>query len=161
MRRLPLQGVLALLVGLAGCDRPGPLSAAVRGKQSPPPAAPAWAAGLQGKALADAFPRTVQCVSAVDAVTERYQGARRVVGWAWNTTRSQPIERLAIVDAAGRMVGFGEGGGDRPDVPAAVPQVRSRQTGWWAVSPTVEPRYAVYGLDTATASACRLGEVKP
>jgi hypothetical protein len=153
--------VLALIGGLAACDQPGPLSAAAKRQLAPPPAAPAWAAPLAGKALKSVFPAEARCVGYVDAVTDRFKDARKAVGWSWSVTHSQAVQRLVAVDAAGAMVGFGEGGTARPDVPAVRPEVGSPDTGWWLITPTAERSYAVWGVDAASGSACPIGEVKP
>lgn len=151
---------LALANALAACDRPGPLSAAARGGLPPPPAVPGWAVSLMRQPLKTAFPASGACVGAVDGFSDRYAGARRARGWAWDPSHAQPVRRLAVVGAAGRMVGFGEGGDDRPDVPAARPEVSSRTTGWWVVAPNMERSYTVYGLDEATRSACVIGVLR-
>lgn len=152
---------LVLICGLTACDQPGPLSAAAKRGLPPPPAAPAWAAGLQGQALKSVFPAEAACVGYVDALTDRFAAARKAVGWGWSVTHKQAVQRLAVVDAAGVMVSFGEGGTERPDVPAARPEVGSSTTGWWLITPTAERSYTVYGLDQATGSACAIGAVKP
>lgn len=155
-------GVLVLgLASLAGCDEVGPLSAAAKGDLPPPPAPPAWAAPLRGQPLAAAFPVEAACLGFVDRPAERFKAARQVLGWAWHVTAGKAVAQVVTVDAAGRMVGFGEGGIARPDVPAALPEVGSPATGWALVTPTAEKTYAVYGIDPASRSACRIGEVKP
>lgn len=153
--------VAALMVlGLAACDKPGPLSAAARGTYPPPPAAPAWATPFAGRRLHDSFPNRATCVGFVDGFTERYDGARKAHGWAWNASRTQPVLHLAVVGADGRMVGFGDGGTDRPDVPAARPDIPSSATGWWLVTPVAERSYTVYGLDDAAHAACVVGTLR-
>jgi len=144
-----------LAFGLAGCDRPGPLAAA--GK--PPPAPPAWAVALNGRALAATFPGRETCVASVDAQGAHYQGARQLEGWAWNVSAGRAVDRFAVVDDQGRMVGFGEGGGARPDVPAARPDVRSANTGWQVIAPY--GGRLIYGLDPARRAACRIGVFAP
>jgi hypothetical protein len=157
MREMFAVAALALLA-LAGCDRPGPLSAAAKRGLGPPPPPPAWAAPLTGRALKEVFPAPAECIGSVDAKTDRYRGARRAVGWAWSRTASQPVGHLAAVGADGRMVGFGEGGVDRQDVPAARPEVRSQKSGWSLVAPEGQA-YTVYGLDEAARTACVVGQL--
>jgi hypothetical protein len=144
------------ILALAGCDKPGPLSAAAKREAGPPPPPPAWAAALAGRPLKDAFPVAAECIGSVDTKTDRYKDARKVVGWAWSRTASQAVAHVAAVDADGRMLGFGEGGIDRQDVPAARPEVRARNTGWWLIAP-IGKSYTVYGLDAAGRSACVVG----
>lgn len=153
--------VLALTCGLVGCDRPGPLSAAASRRLPPPPAAPGWAAPLAGQPLKAVFPSESACLGFVDRATDRFKDARRAVGWGWHLTAARAVAQVVAVDAAGRMVGFGEGGIDRPDVPVAVPQVGSPKTGWVLVTPTAEKTYAIYGIDPAGRTACRIGDVQP
>lgn len=153
-------GGLALIfaAGLGACHRPGPLSAAAH---RPAPPQPAWAAPLAGRRLADAFPGTARCDGSVDRAVEQFHDARRIVGWAWNATRGAAVARVAVVGPDGRMAAFGEGGGLRPDVPAARPEVRSGRTGWQVVAPTAGGRQVVFGLDEAAHAACRIGDLRP
>lgn len=146
----------ALTLAVGGCDQPGPLSAVRRAPPAPPP--PAWAAALAGKPLKSAFPGEVRCLGSVDGVVERYSDGRKAHGWAWNLSLSRPIRRVAAVDAAGVMVGFGDGGTLRSDVAAARPEVGSPDTGWSVVAPA--GRHAIYGLVRATGAACRIGEAR-
>jgi hypothetical protein len=149
-----------LLTAAAGCDRPGPLSAAVRKDLAPAPPAPAWAAPLLGQALATAFPTVESCVASVDASTDRYRGAHGVEGWAWNETAQEPAAKLAVVDPAGRMVGFGEGGRSRTDVPGARKDVTSNATGYRVIAPDGPGPYLIYAIDRGRRAACRIGPAK-
>jgi hypothetical protein len=148
-------GVL-LLLGPAACDRPGPLGAVERA----PPAAPAWTAPLAGRPLTALFPNAASCQGYVDGPAERFRGAETFSGWAWSDTRKRAVARLAVVDRAGAMVGFGEGGLTRTDVPSSRPEVFSPTTGWQVVVPRGAEPYVVYGVDLETRSACRIGEAK-
>ncbi|MDX9997246.1 MAG: hypothetical protein WCY15_01030 [Phenylobacterium sp.] len=150
----------ALLVLLAACDEPGPLSAAAKGRLPPPPEPPAWSSGLRDQVLREAFPGSFSCLGAVDLVTNRYLGGRKVVGWAWNRASGSPVARLIAVDEAERIVGFGMTGFPRPDVPQVVGEVRSDATGWEVVT-WAPPRRAVriYGVDTERRSACEIGSI--
>lgn len=153
--------LLAPLMALAACDEPGPLSAAAKGHLPPAPAAPAWSAGLRDQPLSASFPETTACLGWVDLLADRYAGARKVIGWGWNTPRAEPVARLVAVDDQGRMVGFGEGGLARPDVPRAAPEVRSDDSGWEVVA-SAPPGSVVqiYGVDPARGSACRIGQIE-
>lgn len=154
-------GALALAAAgsLSACDQVGPLSAAARG--APPPEPPAWAAPLIGRPLRTAFPVESVCLGFIDSTTDRFRAARKVVGWGWHVNAGKAVAQVVTVDAAGRMVGFGEGGIARPDVPAALPEVKSPTAGWALVTPAVEKTYAVYGVDPVGHTACRIGDVKP
>jgi hypothetical protein len=97
----------------------------------------------------------------VDRYQDRYGGARRAVGWSWNLTLKKAVLRLAVVDANGRMVAFGEGGGGRPDVAAVHPDFDAREVGWTVVTPTRERQYGLFGIDEASHSSCYIAALKP
>lgn len=159
-RRKRCGAAAAALLALAGCDKPGPLSAAAKGTYPPAPAAPAWAAPLAGRPLREAFPNTIQCLGFVDGASDRYRRARKAYGWAWNRTAARPIARVAVVDADGRMIAFGEGGVPRQDVAQARPEVRTPASGWSATAPLGKTS-TIFGLDAAARAACSLGQVTP
>ena len=160
-----------LLLALAACDQPGPLSKKAAEPAQPPPAAaapgipprpvpPAWAIPLLSKPLAESFPATAKCVGAVDGLGTRYVDARAITGWGWDEAGQKPVARVVAINRKGLMVGFGEGGEPRPDVPGQAAQVRSDRTGWTLV--TIAPAMngvRIYGIDPATRAACLLGEV--
>jgi len=151
--------VLRVVPLVASYDRPGPSSAVVQGDLPEAPAPPTWSQGLQGRALADAFPVQTRCIGNVDQTVDHYHGARRVTGWAWPVPTSQPLAHFAVVDVNGRMVGFGEGGLERDDVPADRHEVTSKTTGWWVVAPADGASYNVYGLSGDGATACYVGKI--
>lgn len=153
-------GAAALaILALAGCDKPGPLSAKARGSYPKPPPPPPWAASLTGRSLHEAFPKTIQCIGFVDGPSDRYRDARKVYGWAWNRTAAGPFGHVAVVDADGRMIAFGEGGIARQDVQQARPEVRA-PSGWSAVAPDGRTS-TIYALDEGAGAACRLGDITP
>lgn len=158
---VPTALVAALISGLCGCDRPGPYSSASLGERALPPIQPEWGRQLQGRPLTRLFPTATRCIGFVDRYEDRYAGAHKVVGWSWNASLERPVQRLAVVDSKGRMVAFGSGGVDRPDVSVAHPEFSSRQVGWTLIAPTREAHYALFGLDEASASACYLGMLQP
>lgn len=151
----------ALLAGLAGCDRPGPYSSASLGERALPPIQPAWGRDLHNRPLKQVFPAVSKCIGFIDHYAERYAGARKVVGWSWNASLARPVDHLAAVDSKGRMVAFGAGGDDRPDVGVAHPEFGSHRVGWTLVAPTRQARYTLFGLDEASGSACDLGVLEP
>jgi hypothetical protein len=162
MRHLWVLGALALL---AGCDQPKPRHTA----EAPPPAAapaaapatPAWAAALDGQALATAFPAQMQCQSYVDGPVERNPSAVKVLGWSWRADKGAGVEHVVMTDAGGKMVAFGDGGGARPDVPANVKTITRPDVGWSvAVPASMTGTLTVYGVDLAGKASCRLGEAK-
>lgn len=153
--------IAVLTCGLCGCDRPGPLSSAALGARALPPIAPEWGWRLQARDLRRVFPATTRCIGFVDHYGERYAGSRRVDGWSWNVSLGQPVRRLAVVDSRGRMVAFGAGGLGRPDVAAAHPELEAREVGWTLIAPAREGRYALFGVDEGSRSACYVGALQP
>lgn len=160
-RRLAATLVAALAAGLCSCDRPGPLSSAALGARALAPIAPEWGRSLQSRPLRAVFPATTNCIGFVDRYGERYAGVRRVEGWSWNVSRAEPVKRLAVVDAQGRMVAFGDGGLARGDVALVHPELGSSAVGWSLVSPAGQSGYALFGIDQASHSACYVGALHP
>lgn len=164
MRVLGMDRVASLIAPfllLSACDEPGPLSAAAKGHLPPTPAPPAWSAGLQDQPLVSVLPGEIVCLGAVDLLADRYAGARKVIGWAWNRSEAQPVARLVAIDEQGRIVGFGEGGTPRADVPRVVQEVQSDSSGWQLITWAAPgQRVQIYGVGAADASACRIGEIE-
>ena len=75
------------------------------------------------------------------------------------TTSGSVLARFAVVDSNGHMVGFGEGGLERDDVPAGRHDVSSTMTGWWVVAPADGASYNVFGLRGDDATACYVGMI--
>ena len=171
---------LAALVLLAGCDRPKPAGGGAAAPQAAapaapaapatpttaeaPPPAPAWAQAYMGHPLNDVFPtQSTECVGNTDNVNLRYQGASpgtRVEGWGWDRTARKPIEHVLLIDDhTGVVVGAGQSGKARPDVPKARPEVTSPDTGWEAVTPKTSGGLYAFGLMADGKSACRLGHI--
>jgi hypothetical protein len=131
------------------------------GSRALPPIAPEWGRTLQSRLLRQVFPATTTCIGFVDRYGERYAGARDVEGWSWNVSRAQPVKRLAVVDAKGRMVAFGDGGAARGDVAVAHPEFGSSAVGWSLVAPTDRGGYALFGIDETAHAACYVGALHP
>jgi hypothetical protein len=130
--------------------------------QEAPPPPPAWAAALIDKPLRDRFPAEGACTGNTDAVGALYVGATRgakIVGWGWDTGAREPVRRVVLVDPAGKVVGAGETGIERPDVVAARRNITSGTTGWWAVTALDAGQLDAYGLLPDGKSACRLGHI--
>lgn len=84
-------------------------------------------------------------------------GAWRAVGWGWDLTARRSFPRVVMVDGAGRVVGVGVSGLPRPDVKAAVREVRSPISGWIAtMNRGAGGEVVAYGI-TAAGPACELG----
>ena len=168
------------LLALAACSRPDwtdperskgpreppPLTAAPR-KGVPNtveavPAPPAWATAIIGRGLREAFPRSAACLGNTDNLTLIYLGRPpgiEVGGWGWDSAAKVHIGKVLLVDAQARIVGAGEGGRRRKDVPRVVPSIKALDTGWRAVTPKVAGALDVYGL-TADGAVCGLGHIE-
>ena len=177
MRHAPLTtlSLLAVLVTVAACDQPkwrdtsaqppGAKAPAPQKNQVDPggtPAAPAWAQAVIGKNLRAAFPKSGICRGNTDIVQRKYAGAPagvQIHGWGWDVGRKARIERVVLVDKTFRIVGAGEGGISRPDVPTAVPEITDQTTGWNTnVAVTAGPLDS-YGV-TGDNSVCVLGHIE-
>jgi len=127
----------------------------------PPP--PAWAQGLIGRNVRQAFPRTGACVGNTDGVASRFGSGRagaRVVGWGWDPDRQAPIGRVVLVDEDFRIVGAGDTGMARRDVPRAMPAITSLTTGWKAITSRVAGPLDAYGVKADGQTICKLGHLE-
>jgi hypothetical protein len=175
--RLALAGLAVLAV--AGCTRPDwtdpekskgsralpppPAKKAIPSSPRPAPAPPAWVAPLLGKPLRTAFPRDGVCVGNADGVARFYAGppaGAHVVGWAWEFAAKAPVPRVVLVDAAGVIIGGGETGALRTDVPPVMPAVTSDRSGWEAVAPRTSGRVEVFGVVENGRAICPLAGVE-
>jgi hypothetical protein len=154
---------LLSLLALAACDKPKDRTkTATPTAAEPLPAPPAWAGAYMGKGLRDLFPGDGECVGNTDAVEKRYAGASpgtAVVGWGWDVRAKAPVQRVVLVDKDFKVVGAGETGVARPDVPQARPDITSPTTGWRAVTTAVSGGIDAYGLTDGARSVCRLGHL--
>jgi len=175
--------LLAVTVLVAGCEKPrerpakpaavandglpadAPPQAGVGAptSQDPLPAPPAWAAGYIGKTLTEVFPdQNGQCVGNTDNVNLHYNGANhglRVEGWGWAPAAKAPVQRVLLVDEAGKVVGAGETGKPRPDVIAARKDITSPTTGWQAVTAKTTGGIYAFGVMPDGKQLCRLGHL--
>jgi hypothetical protein len=164
-----------LAVLAAGCSRPewtNPEASKGSRALPPPPAKPAipidpggaparpsWVAPLLGKPLRTAFPKDGVCQGNTDGIARIYDGAPKgglIVGWAWEFGTKAPVPRVVLVDPAGTVIGGGESGYLRADVPAVVPAVTSDKSGWQAVSPVTSGRVDAYGVVEDGQAICIL-----
>lgn len=153
-------GPLAVLLLVAGCERPEWARAGM-GEAAPPP--PAWAQALIGKDLRQIFPQAGTCRGNTDGIDVRYTGkpsGARLLGWGWDAAAGRRIERVIVVDIGHRIVGAGEGGLARPDVPAAIPQITDPDTGWNAVTTMAQGPVDVFGVVGDGQALCPLGHVE-
>ncbi|HEY8574538.1 hypothetical protein [Phenylobacterium sp.] len=159
MRKVLMLAALALV---AGCDQPkqrdGQAAPAPAPVAAAAPALPAWAEGLMGQSVATAFPGTFDCKAFVDGATERSPERVNIVGWSWIPAAGAGAGQIIVADPSGRIVGFGQGGIARPDVPAALKDVTRPDVGFQASSTVTSGKVAVFGVDAAAKTACKLGE---
>ena len=176
-RRRTGPGVVTALAVLAaaGCSRPDWTNPETsKGARAlPPPAAakaipteaggapelPAWLSPLIGRAFRTAYPRDGVCVGNTDGITRLYTGSPRgaqIVGWAWDHANKAPAARVVLVDPAGRIVGGGETGTERADVPRAIPTVTSSKVGWEAVSTVTVGRIDAFAVIEDGKAVCPL-----
>ena len=169
---LTLLPVLAALTGLAACDQPKwrdkPATAetakakVVTSDAVATPAAPVWSQAMIGKALREVFPATGLCKGNTDIVQKVYTGVPAGVqlhGWGWDLAKKARIERVILVDRTYRIVGAGEGGVARADVPTAIPEITDPSTGWNADIALKSGPLDAYGI-TGDNSICVLGHIE-
>lgn len=174
---------LALVALLSACDKPktraakpaevanaglpagAPPATAAGGhtSQDSLPAPPEWAAGYMGKTLAEVFPdQNGDCVGNTDDVNLYYRGQTQgvsVEGWGWAPAAKAPVERVLLVDESGKIVGAGESGKPRPDVPAARKEITSPNTGWQAATAKSSGGVYAFGVMPDGKRVCRLGHL--
>ncbi|MGA0605755.1 hypothetical protein ACO2Q0_07115 [Phenylobacterium sp. VNQ135] len=153
------------LVLVAGCDKAKDRSeqaapAAAAPAAPPRPPQPAWATDYLGKGLGQLFPKTGDCVGNTEAVEARYADGVAVIGWGWDNAAKKAVARIVLVDSAMRVVGAGETGMSRPDVPAAQPQITDPNTGWRAIATTPAGALDAYGITDDGQGACKLGHIQ-
>jgi hypothetical protein len=160
MNRLAIAALAAL--ALSGC---GPFGAKQAAKQvpGPLPALPAWAGPYMYKPLGAAFTaQNGNCIGNAERVVRRYAGppaGAMVAGWGWDLAAKQRIQRVILVDPTQRIVGAGEGGLMRADVPRARPDVTDPQTGWRGLTSQLWGGVMAYGLVDEGRAVCPLGKV--
>lgn len=127
----------------------------------PPP--PAWAAGYMGKLLTDVVPQTGQCNGNTDKVLRRYAGPPagiELVGWGWESAAGKHVDRVLLVDENLRIIGAGEGGRPRKDVPRVMPLIKDPATGWRGVATVTAGLVQGYGLVDGGRAVCPLGQLE-
>lgn len=126
----------------------------------PTPATPKWASAMIGKPLMAVFARKMsQCAGYLDGAAVRYTGHPRgvqVSGWAYDMTANVPASRVLLVDQNGRIVGAGNGGIPRPDVPATLPGVHSLATGWEGYARMESGTVSAWMVLHGDSSVCKL-----
>jgi hypothetical protein len=66
------------------------------------------------------------------------------------------VQRIIAVAETGEILGVGISGGERLDVPLAVPSVKSEETGWriYARAPNTVKQLSIYAYMKAINQAC-------
>ncbi len=136
---------------------------ALPGDDGPAPPVPAWAAPLMGKPLRAVFPADGVCMGNTDRVIRVHRGqppGAVIVGWAWEYAAKAPVPRVVLVDASDIIVGVGETGQSRPDVPNVVPAVTSPTTGWEGIAYALTGHVRAFGVIDNGRAVCALGAVE-
>ena len=89
-----------------------------------------------------------RCYGSVDLIepVPGVANAFQLKGWAWDRAGRRPPERLVVLSAARRVVGYGSTGWKRPDVPAAVGEVSTPWVGAAAYARDSAGQLGVYGV---------------
>lgn len=127
------------------------------------PTLPQWAQAYIGKNPRESFPRNGLCVGNTDLVESRFGGASpgaSIIGWGWDTQAKARVQRVILVDVKYQIVGAGEGGLSREDVPSARPDVTDGNTGWRAVTNMTDGPVDAYGVVDEGRALCPLGRLE-
>jgi hypothetical protein len=130
--------------------------------QDPMPPYPGWAGAFLGKPVHEFFPKLGNCVGNTDLVIQKFAGnppGSQIIGWGWDSASARPLQRVVLVDASQRIVGAGEGGSERPDVPARRPEITTSKVGWQALVGLSSGTVEVYGVTSEPQTLCRLGSI--
>jgi hypothetical protein len=133
------------------------------GQGASAPSLPQWAEAYIGKNPRESFPRNGLCIGNTDLVQSRFGGASpgtSIVGWGWDTQAKARVQRVILVDLKYQIVGAGEGGLSREDVPPARPEVTDGKTGWRAVTSLTAGPVEAYGVVDDGRALCPLGRLE-
>ena len=167
----------AAALTLVGCDQPKPRnpepSAPAAGAQAPAKPAiptvaealpqPAWAAEVVGKNLRTTYPKEGTCTGNTDLVTKKYvgqPGGVEILGWGWDPAKKARVGKVVLIDRDYNIVGAGEGGVERPDVPPTLPEVTDPNSGFHAYTTHVAGPVDTYGVIGAGDTVCPLGHLE-
>src|SRR6476660_9888010 len=132
-------------VTIAACE--GPVGEQISSESVPD--VPSWAVDLLGEKLRSTFSAEGHCLGNTENVQMRYTGATpgvKVVGWGWDPAGKQPPPRVILVGPDYTIVGAGQPGTDRPDVPKSRPEITSSNTGFSAVTKLTKGSVDVFGI---------------
>jgi len=121
-------------------------------------------ANFIGRPLTDIFTASDECIGHLDQVDRTVAGVDggfRVTGWAWDTGNPS-VPRAALLVEDGIVKGIGRFTAVRPDVVAAIPEVRSVKNGFVGYVPRGVAKVTAYVLDRDESSVCRIpGDLAP
>lgn len=104
-----------------------------------------------------------RCRGAFDVATplpaDSGEGAFRVQGWAWQADGAGPPRMLLLTDGAGTVIGYALTDVARPDVPAAIPELRAALFSGWRghVRIGAPGPVTAFALSPDDARACPVG----
>ncbi len=145
-------------LALAGCGPDGPTTA-VKQSAAARPRFPDWAEPMIGKPMSQFVHGRGDCKGVFDVVLVQYNGrpaGATVGGWGWDKAARQAVPRVVFVDVNDHIVGAADSGASRPDVPAALPEITSKTTGWNGVVGITAGKILAVGV-TGRNAACDLG----
>jgi hypothetical protein len=169
MKRIALVALAAAALtacGPSGANKAAshaPTPAAAPDTPGPLPALPAWAGGYMGKTLSDVLPLAADCVGNTDKVRHRYAGpppGAKIVGWGWDRAAKRHVEHVLLTDETLKIVGAGEGGLTRADVPRTAPDITDDHTGWLGLTSRSAGVVMAFGVVSDGRAVCPLGQVQ-
>jgi hypothetical protein len=159
----------ALLLA-AGCGKPedarvymggGSAPASVVAEvKTPPPPVPVSVTPFMGRNLKAFSKGMAVCKGMLDTVTRRHTGARpgaEIEGWGWDERGARPLTEVLFTDPGGKVVGGATVGNPRPDVPKAMPEVKTPNVGWRGVADVATDQLQAVGV-TAAGDTCVIGQ---
>jgi len=119
---------------------------------------PSWSAPMMGKPLSALFPRrATNCAGHLDGLMESTSATgTRIGGWAFDTSTHSAVSRVLLTDNSGVVVGAGNGGFMRYDVPANNPGVQSQATGWYGYASIVSRGLRAWAITSDPGTVCSL-----
>lgn len=122
-----------------------------------------WAVDLLGRNPRSVFARNGVCVGNTDRVIEKYTGSfagAKIAGWGWDVATKRHVQRVILVDQTYTIVGAGDGGLSRADVPRVRPEITDGETGWNATTRMTSGPLDAYGVVGNGTAICPLGHLE-
>ena len=95
------------------------------------------------------------CLGFFDGVSsDGVRGGAKAWGRAWSTREKKALSQILLANGSGIIVGLASGGIERPDVVAAIPEVKDKTTGWQGYSKNAHT-VSAYGLVDSGREACQ------